>query len=280
MLQVSRVIAAVPARLHKGRARLALKRTGCTRHNCGGATRPTGVILGFVMAFLVAPPGPLLAQRHSTGRSRPALARCRTPLPTSSDSSGCALLIRYSRAELDGWFWPGGAGDHDSLPDSARALRVPRGAYHWLTAKVVTDPEFCAAARVGDTLSLSVEFGELGEMAIDEEGYGIRFSRPYRYRNGQPVDLHPPYLWVLKDYRAVWSGHEWRVAYPPGSENGPEPVVGLAAAERVYQTGASARYAAEFRRQMAQAAAGLRRLTRPRCPAAPAGAQNPRAGGD
>ncbi len=214
-------------------------------------------VVGLCGSILAAP----CRAQAPAGWSPAALAYCSARLPAPA-SDACPVALRYLRAEMTGTIWPAG--------DSAASLGLSRDQYAWTYAIVGIDPEVCGARVAEDTAVVLVQIGELGFVASgNETGYWTLapLSRPDGH--GGVVFLDPPVRWSVREYRVLRVAGRWIPYYPPGIENGPEPLIGVAAAVRHYE----GPHAGEFRQQLEEARASLRRLPRPSCQAAEAGAQ-------
>ncbi len=192
------------------------------------------------------------ARATATPRGR---SWCAKGAASESAAQGCELAMRYLWAELDGFIWTG-----SSAPgDSAGALGVPAAVGAGPFAHVGIEPRPCAVGLSSDTLTVLVQYGQVGDVENDNTAPEYSFGPVPHYRRGQYLGDFPPH-WAIRAYQAIRNNGEWHLMW---SENLPhDPVVGLHGAVRAYR----GHHLPEFRHEMERAAAGLRRKRRPACP--------------
>jgi hypothetical protein len=189
--------------------------------------------------------------------------RCPDSLAGEPVAPGCALVLRYLRAQLAGDVWTG-RGDPDLPPgDSGAVFGAPSYINLSMSAHAAIDPRVCASALTGDTLSLLVQYGVIGEVDNDNVMTEYAFGELGLWRDGEFLGVrNPPYAWAIREYQAVGDRGQWRLVFAANEDDAPYPLIGISGATRVYR----GKHRARFETEMQQAAAGLRALPRPPCP--------------
>ncbi len=232
---------------------LVTHRADTSRHACRAALRVVALSTLYV-GVGHAQGSPVAHGPRNTPRV--GSAWCTSNMPTATGVAGCELALRYLRAELAGDIWTGN-GNPDIAPgDSGPALGLPGAVNLYTGADVGIDARPCAVSVLADTLTVLVQYGQIGGVADQNTEPEYTFGPIMRYRKGTWVGYYP-LRWVVRPYRAAYVDDRWRLLYVDR-----DPLIGIRGAVRVYR----GHHRAQFRQQMEQAAAKLRPIPRPACP--------------